>query len=140
MNPIPRLQGFYRRKAASLVFRKPFPVTPRKPLISFTFDDFPRSALLLRLFWWKRPYVEHLVLALHGHTVLFLCLGVALIPLLPFHLLGAAPILWLPLAFRRFYGSPWWVTLLKAVPLAVAYFLLVSAASFGTVVVTLLLE
>lgn len=106
-----------------------------------TFFLVPFSALLLRLFWWKRPYVEHLVLALHGHTVLFLGLGVALIPLLPIRLLGgAAPFLWLPLAFRRFYGSPWWVTLLKAVPLAAAYLLLVSAASTGTVAVTLLLE
>lgn len=45
MNPISKLQGFYRRKAASLVFRKPFFIRPQKPLISFTFDDFPRSAL-----------------------------------------------------------------------------------------------
>ncbi len=41
-----RLQGYYQRKAASLLFRKPFLVRPQRPLISFTFDDFPRSALL----------------------------------------------------------------------------------------------
>src|SRR5438477_13109088 len=46
MSFVSRLQGFYQRKSASLLFRRPFAVRPRQPLISFTFDDFPRSALL----------------------------------------------------------------------------------------------
>jgi GT2 family glycosyltransferase/peptidoglycan/xylan/chitin deacetylase (PgdA/CDA1 family) len=46
MNPVSKLHGYYRRTAASLVFRKPFLIKPQRPLISFTFDDFPRSALL----------------------------------------------------------------------------------------------
>lgn len=41
-----RVQGYYRRRSASLVFRRPFLINPQQPLISFTFDDFPRSALL----------------------------------------------------------------------------------------------
>src|SRR5205823_2244619 len=41
-----RFRGYYQRKAASLVFRRPFVISPTRPLISFTFDDFPRSALL----------------------------------------------------------------------------------------------
>jgi peptidoglycan/xylan/chitin deacetylase (PgdA/CDA1 family) len=41
-----KLQGYYRRQAATLLFRRPFVVSPQQPLISFTFDDFPRSALL----------------------------------------------------------------------------------------------
>src|SRR5262249_29184811 len=99
----------------------------------------PFSALLLRLFWWKRAYIEHLVLALHGHTVLFLGFWVALVPLALFQALGiVAPLVWLPFAFRRFYRSPWWVTLLKAVPLAVLNLALVSAASMGALFVTLL--
>ena len=99
----------------------------------------PFSALLLRLFWWKRPYVEDLVLALHGHTVLFLGFGVALVPLGFFHAVGlVGPMVWLPFAFRRFYGAPWWVTLLKAVPLALLYLLLVSAATLGVLFATLL--
>src|SRR5262249_17613563 len=99
----------------------------------------PFSALLLGLFWWKRAYVEHLVLALHGHTVLFLGFGVALVPLAPFHAVGiVAPLVWLPFAFRRFYRSRWWVTLLKAVPLAMLYLLLVSAASLGALFATIL--
>jgi glycosyltransferase involved in cell wall biosynthesis/peptidoglycan/xylan/chitin deacetylase (PgdA/CDA1 family) len=46
-NPSSRLRGYYRRRIASLVFRRPFLVHTPQPLISFTFDDFPRSALLV---------------------------------------------------------------------------------------------
>jgi glycosyltransferase involved in cell wall biosynthesis/peptidoglycan/xylan/chitin deacetylase (PgdA/CDA1 family) len=45
-NPWSRLVGYYQRRAASLVFRRPFSISLQRPLISFTFDDFPRSALL----------------------------------------------------------------------------------------------
>jgi glycosyltransferase involved in cell wall biosynthesis len=45
-NPLSRLSGYYQRKVASLAFRRPFLITSQRPLISFTFDDFPRSALL----------------------------------------------------------------------------------------------
>src|SRR5258706_6793963 len=41
-----RLHGFYQRKASSLLFRRPMAFRSEQPLISFTFDDFPRSALL----------------------------------------------------------------------------------------------
>src|SRR6266436_5375910 len=44
-DPWPRLTGFYQRKVASLACRRPFSVHPQRPLISFTFDDFPRSAI-----------------------------------------------------------------------------------------------
>lgn len=40
-----RLEESYRRRAASLSFRKLFSLNSERPLISFTFDDFPRSAL-----------------------------------------------------------------------------------------------
>jgi peptidoglycan/xylan/chitin deacetylase (PgdA/CDA1 family) len=40
-----RLQGYYRRRAASLLFRRPFVINTQRPVISFTFDDFPQSAL-----------------------------------------------------------------------------------------------
>jgi peptidoglycan/xylan/chitin deacetylase (PgdA/CDA1 family) len=42
-----KLQRYYRRRSASLVFRRPLAIHPSRPLISFTFDDFPRSALLV---------------------------------------------------------------------------------------------
>ena len=45
-SPWSRLHGHFKRTAGSLVFRRPFLVRPQRPLISFTFDDFPQSALL----------------------------------------------------------------------------------------------
>ena len=45
-NPWSRVHGFYQRKIASLLFKRPLTIAPKWPLISFTFDDFPRSALL----------------------------------------------------------------------------------------------
>ena len=46
-NPWSRLHRFYQRRAASLVYKRPFLIRLQRPLISFTFDDFPRSALLV---------------------------------------------------------------------------------------------
>jgi peptidoglycan/xylan/chitin deacetylase (PgdA/CDA1 family) len=40
-----RLQGYYQRRSASFLFRRPLVINAQRPLISFTFDDFPRSAL-----------------------------------------------------------------------------------------------
>jgi glycosyltransferase involved in cell wall biosynthesis/peptidoglycan/xylan/chitin deacetylase (PgdA/CDA1 family) len=42
-----RAQQYYRRRAAELLFRRPLSISPEQPLISFTFDDFPRSAFLV---------------------------------------------------------------------------------------------
>jgi peptidoglycan/xylan/chitin deacetylase (PgdA/CDA1 family) len=41
-----RVRGFYTRRATRFLFRRPFPLKSGTPVISFTFDDFPRSALL----------------------------------------------------------------------------------------------
>lgn len=43
---VARAQGKYQRATARHFFRRPFAVRPHTPIISFTFDDFPRSALL----------------------------------------------------------------------------------------------
>ncbi len=45
-NPWSRLVGYYQRRAGSHASRRPFLINLQRPLISFTFDDFPRSALL----------------------------------------------------------------------------------------------
>lgn len=45
-NLLSKLHGYYQRRAGSLVFRKPFVIGSQQPVISFTFDDFPKSALL----------------------------------------------------------------------------------------------
>jgi peptidoglycan/xylan/chitin deacetylase (PgdA/CDA1 family) len=40
-----RALGHYQRTSANVFFRRPFEIRLGTPLISFTFDDFPRSAL-----------------------------------------------------------------------------------------------
>lgn len=45
LNPWTKVRNFYQRKAASVVFKRPLAIKSDSPLISFTFDDFPRSAL-----------------------------------------------------------------------------------------------
>lgn len=40
-----RVEGFYQRRTSALFFRRPFLIETQVPLISFSFDDFPRSAL-----------------------------------------------------------------------------------------------
>jgi peptidoglycan/xylan/chitin deacetylase (PgdA/CDA1 family) len=41
-----RLHGFCQRQAAATLFKRPLPLAGSGALISFTFDDFPKSALL----------------------------------------------------------------------------------------------
>ena len=41
----PRLLGYIQRRTTTSVWRRPFVLNQRCPIISFTFDDFPRSAL-----------------------------------------------------------------------------------------------
>jgi glycosyltransferase involved in cell wall biosynthesis/peptidoglycan/xylan/chitin deacetylase (PgdA/CDA1 family) len=41
-----RLLGYVQRRTTTSVWRRPFLINSQRPLISFTFDDFPRSALL----------------------------------------------------------------------------------------------
>lgn len=40
-----RVRSKYRRTAARMLYRRPFVVNTNVPLVSFSFDDFPRSAL-----------------------------------------------------------------------------------------------
>jgi peptidoglycan/xylan/chitin deacetylase (PgdA/CDA1 family) len=40
-----RLQSKFNRTSAECLFRRPFAIESARPLISFTFDDFPRTAL-----------------------------------------------------------------------------------------------
>jgi len=99
----------------------------------------PFFAGLLRLLWWKRPYVEHLIFALHAHTVVFLGLMLGLTRLAPLAILGLlAPAAWFVVALRRFYGSPWWAIGLKTVALGVLYTLVLSAGMVLTALIALL--
>jgi peptidoglycan/xylan/chitin deacetylase (PgdA/CDA1 family) len=42
----PKLHGWYQRNAARSFYTRPFTIDSETPIISFTFDDFPRSALV----------------------------------------------------------------------------------------------
>ncbi|HZJ52719.1 MAG TPA: DUF3667 domain-containing protein [Myxococcaceae bacterium] len=99
----------------------------------------PVFALLLRALWWKRPYVDHLVLALHAHTVLFLGLGIGLIGWWPLKAIGVVgPIAWFLLAAHRFYRSGWVSTVLKTLVLGVLDGVLVVLVVMLTTLVALL--
>jgi peptidoglycan/xylan/chitin deacetylase (PgdA/CDA1 family) len=45
-NPIAAVGRRYQRRVASLVFRRPQAIQAERAIVSFSFDDFPRSALL----------------------------------------------------------------------------------------------
>lgn len=99
----------------------------------------PVFAALLRLLWWRRPYVEHLVFALHAHTVLFLGLGLALTGWGPLQIIGGVgPVVWFFLAARRFYRSGWVATVLKTLSLGVLDLFASSVLAVGTMLVALL--
>jgi Polysaccharide deacetylase len=56
-----RTQGRYQRTASRMLFKRRLPMRNRLPLISFTFDDFPRSALhaggeILEAFGYRGTY------------------------------------------------------------------------------------
>src|SRR5260370_21007842 len=40
-----KIHRYYQRRSASFVFRRPVSIDLQRPLISFTFDDFPRSSV-----------------------------------------------------------------------------------------------
>jgi peptidoglycan/xylan/chitin deacetylase (PgdA/CDA1 family) len=45
ISPLTRGHNYYKRNSARLVFKKPLVVDCAPPIVSFTFDDFPRTAL-----------------------------------------------------------------------------------------------
>ena len=93
----------------------------------------PLSAVLFKLFWWKRYFVEHLVFTLHLHSFVF---AAGLLTLLPWTFLVPVFFLWTAgyglLAFKRVYGNGWAVTAVKVSGVAFCYLLLFAAALAGT--------
>jgi hypothetical protein len=131
----PANPGGDRRTAAMELLRAEFLTRLPKAL----FFLLPVFALLLRGLWWRQPYVEHLVFALHAHTVLFLGLGLGLTGWTPLGVVGLlAAIVWFLLAAHRFYRSGWVATVLKSVLLGAVYFVLLMVTLLLTSVVSLL--
>jgi len=44
--PLRKIGNYYRRNIGKMMFRRPIAIETERPLISFSFDDFPRTALL----------------------------------------------------------------------------------------------
>lgn len=90
----------------------------------------PVFAGILALFYWRRPYLQHLIFGLHLHTVIFLALAVAKIAQfpnnVPFAALVAIPAVLFIVVYalrdlRRVYGSSWPATLAKALGAGIVY-------------------
>ncbi len=83
--------------------------------------------------------MDHLILALHAHTVLFIGLGIGLIGWPPLRPIGAlVPVVWFFLAAHRFYRSGWIATVLKTLVLGVLDGVVVAVVVLLTTLVALL--
>jgi len=104
----------------------------------------PLFALYMKLLYLKRShfYVEHLVFALHFHTLIFIVLLLSkVLPGAALPVLVLLGLVYLTLSLRRVYEQSWGVTLIKLLVLMVVYgsTLLVAGvgASAGTLVMML---
>jgi hypothetical protein len=107
----------------------------------------PLFALLLKVLYRRRLYVQHLVFAIYLHSFAFLLMTVVLLPKsvgVPW-LSDTAPILllWVPvyllLALRTFYGESWLKSGAKSVVLSLGY-MMVGGATMITVLLLSLLR
>jgi hypothetical protein len=97
----------------------------------------PVFALLLALMhWWPRVYyVEHLIFALHIHTVMFFALTIVALSVVLFGdtgFLGVAvwPILlvYFWMAMKRVYARGWLLTSLKTITVWLVYSVILTAS------------
>lgn len=106
----------------------------------------PLFALLLKLFWRRRYYVEHLVLGLHFHSlallpnVAYLAVWSAVDPaiddplarlFMPVWTVALAA--WLFVALRRLYGGRAWTTALRTIVVGWLYLMVVGVVMVGVV-------
>jgi hypothetical protein len=109
------------------------------PKLVFIF--LPLSAVLFKLFWWRRYFVEHLVFTLHLHSYAFasgLLLFLDWAPVTGVYLIWTS--VYSALAFKRVYRQGWGKTVAKLAGLSFAYFLLLTlglvVASLAAIVAT----
>jgi hypothetical protein len=90
----------------------------------------PAFAGVLSLVFWRRRFMQHLIFALHLHTVFFFTLTLGELPKLTGQLVLVAAVqiaawLWLIgytlISLKRVYGNRWMTTILKSVALAALY-------------------
>ena len=96
----------------------------------------PLYALALKLAYWRRYYIEHLVMSVHAHVVLLLAVGLGVLlpgPAVVVNFLQTvlvfALVAWQLFALRTVYGVGWPGTVLRFGLLAGAWVLLFLAAA-----------
>lgn len=99
----------------------------------------PLSAVLFKLFWWRRYFVEHLVFTLNLHSYVF---AAGLVRFLQWTPATVVMVVWscvyMPLAFKRVYGDGWVKTLAKLLGVGLAYLVLLAGALLLTAITALL--
>jgi hypothetical protein len=99
----------------------------------------PFSAVLFKLFWWRRYYVEHLVFTLHLHAYAF---AAAMLLFLKWPPVTGVVVIWstvyMALAFKRVYRNGWVKTLAKLAAVALLYSVLVALLAGVTAFATVL--
>lgn len=116
----------------------------------------PIFAVVLKLFYLrkKRYYVEHLILNVHIHTLLFLLVFLILFVqvVLPswmdyeprslgwmIALTSIYGLAYIPLSMKRYYGERWWVTILKFIGSSAFYWITLAISATFTAIIGLLL-
>jgi hypothetical protein len=93
----------------------------------------PLSAVLFKLFWWRRYFVEHLIFTLHLHSYAFLSGMVRFLQWTPVTVVvGIWSCVYMGLAFKRVYKDGWGKTVAKLLGVTLAYLVLFSAAMLVT--------
>lgn len=93
----------------------------------------PLSAVLFKLFWWRRYFVEHLIFTLHLHSYAFLAGMVRFLHWAPVTaVVGIWSCVYMGLAFKRVYRDGWGKTVAKLVGVTLAYAVLFAAAMLVT--------
>ena len=101
----------------------------------------PLSAVLFKLFWWRRYFVEHLIFTLHLHSFAFLAGMVRFLHWAPVTaVVGIWGCVYLGLAFKRVYRQGWGKTLAKLSGVALCYSVLFAAAMGVTTLTALMVS
>lgn len=121
------------------------------PLAKEMMQNFPKAlfvllpllALVMQVMYWRRHYVEHLLFFIHNHAFTFAFYGVLIgiaaytpgwVAAICVLLMLVYPPIYTYRAMRRVFPQNRWLTRLKFLALAFAYFILMSLMGLGTVI------
>jgi hypothetical protein len=126
-----RTAGLDAAGRAALAKSMTLKILERIPRMVFVF--LPLTAVLLKLFYWKRYFVEHLVFTLHLHSFSFaagLVIFTYWVPVIV--VFGVWSSVYTVLAFKRVYRDRWGKTLAKLTGVLIAYYVLFVVAMLVT--------